>query len=217
VLLDRLVTLAIADADAAGLGAVAMRSLAERAGLPAHVLYRVVRDRDELYAAMAEHVIAGRMPARPSQQDSRAQLEQFARDAWAMYRRHPWLVAILATGRPPAGPAVLSIVDRPVEALTRAGYETAQAFAGYLTLDAYIQGMAMLIDRQDAGITYRTWRTSTLTRLENTGRTHRRPWLAAVTRSDPGRADADLDAWFDFGLRRLLDGLIPPSHDLPGQ
>lgn len=207
---DRLVDLAIAAADAAGLGAVAMRNLAERAGIPAHALYRVVRDRADLLAAMAEHVISSRMPERMAPADPRAGLEQLARDEWAMYRQHPWLVAILATGRPPTGPAVLSMVDRAVEALTRAGYEPAEAFAGYLALDGYIQGMALLVDRETADTTYRAWRTATLHRLESTGRTQGRPWLTAVQHSDPTQADAELDAWFDFGLRRLLDGLLAP-------
>lgn len=211
---DRLVDLAIATADAAGLGAVAMRNLAERAGIPAHVLYRVVRDRADLLSAMAERVINSRMPERLAPADPRARLERLARDQWAMYRQHPWLVAILATGRPPTGPAILSMVDRAAEALSRAGYEPAEAFAGYLALDGYIQGMALLVDRETADTTYHTWRTATLHRLQSTGRAEGRPWLAAVQHNDPRQTDAELDAWFDFGLRRLLDGLLaaPPTE-----
>jgi AcrR family transcriptional regulator len=212
---DRLVALAVETADAAGLGAVSMRTLAERAGLPAHALYRAVRDRADLLAAMAEHVISGHMPDRVTSGDPRTRLEQLARDEWAMYRRHPWLVAILANGRPPTGPAVLSMVDRTVEALTHTGYEPGDAFAAYLALGGYIQGMALLIDREAADTTYRSWRSATLHRLESTGRTQHRPWLTAVLHSDPGNADAELDSWFDFGLQRLLDGLLRQPHDGP--
>lgn len=209
---DRLVRLAIGIADAAGLDAVSMRTLAERAGMPAHALYRAVRDRAELLGAMADHVLGGRVPDRAAAADPRARLEQLARHEWAMYRRHPWLLAILATSRPPTGPAVLSMVDRTVEALTGAGYDPGDAFAAYLALDAYVQGMALLIDRDTTDTTdstYRAWWSATLNRLEHTGRTQRRPWLAEIRRRDPGNADADLDDWFDFGLRRLLDGLLP--------
>jgi AcrR family transcriptional regulator len=186
-----------------------MRTLAERAGIPAHALYRAVRDRGDLLAAMAEHVISGRMPARTAPADPRGRLERLARDEWAMYRHHPWLLAILATGRPPTGPAVLSMVDRTVETLTRAGYDPGDAFAAYLALGGYIQGMALLIDRDATETTYRTWWSATLNRLESTGRTRHRPWLAAARHSDPGNADANLNTWFDFGLQRLLDGLLP--------
>ena len=210
---DRLVALAVETADAAGLGAVSMRTLAARAGMPAHALYRAVRDRADLLAAMAEHVISGRMPDRATSGDPYTRLAQLARDEWAMYRRHPWLVAILATGRPPMGLAVLSMVDRTVEALTGAGYEPGDAFAAYLALSGYIQGMALLIDREADDTTYHSWRAATLHRLESTGRTQRRPWLVAVQHSDPANADAELDSWFDFGLGRVLDGLLRQPRD----
>lgn len=208
---DRLVRLAVEMADSAGLAAISMRAIAERARIPTHALYRAVRNRDDLLAAMAEHIISHRMPDSSAPENPRAQLERLARDEWAMYRRHPWLLAILANGRPPTGPAVLSMVDRTVDALTRAGYEPSDAFQAYLALDGYIQGMALLIEREAADITYRAWWSATLNRLESTGQTQRRPWLAAARHSDPGNADAELDAWFDFGLQRLLDGLMDPQ------
>ncbi|WP_206791317.1 TetR/AcrR family transcriptional regulator [Amycolatopsis sp. MtRt-6] len=204
---DRLVRLAVETADAAGLDAVSMRALAERAGMPAHALYRAVRNRSDLLAAMAEHVVGRRMPDHPAPADPRDRLDRLARDEWAMYRGHPWLLAILATNRPPTGPAVLAMADRTIEALTDAGYDPGDAFAAYLTLSAYIQGMALLIDRGSAETPYRTWWSATVKRLESTGRARHHPWLAAVRHGDPGDADADLDAWFDFGLRHLLDGL----------
>ncbi|WP_173142503.1 TetR/AcrR family transcriptional regulator [Kibdelosporangium persicum] len=209
---DRLVRLAVEMADAAGLDAVSMRTLAERAGIPAHALYRCVRNRADLLAGMAENVINGRMPHRKAPADPRARLERLARDEWTMYRHHPWLLAILATGQPPTGPAVLSMVDRTVEALTHAGYDPSDAFAAYLALGGYIQGMALLIERETADTTYRAWWSTTLNRLENTGRTQHRPWLAAARRIDPAHTDANLDTWFDFGLQRLLDGLLNPQR-----
>lgn len=213
---DRLVCLAVETADATGLDAVSMRTLAERAGMPAHTVYRAVRNRGNLLAAMAEHVINRRMPNRSTPADPRARLNQLARDEWAMYRRHPWLLPILATRRPPAGPAVLSMVDRTVDALTDAGYDPGEAFAAYLALGAYIQGMALLIDRETTGTTYRTWWSATVKRLDSTGRTQHRPWLAAIRYSDPENADVDLDTWFDLGLQQLLDGLMNrPARSSP--
>lgn len=205
---EGLVRLAVETADAAGLGAVSVRALAESAGMPAHALYRVVRNRSDLLAAMAEHVVTRRMPGHTAPADPRGRLDRLARDEWAMYRRHPWLLAILATNRPPTGPAVLAMAGRTIEALTGAGYDPGDAFAAYLTLGAYIQGMALLIDHPTAETPYGTWWSATTRRLESTGRTRHHPWLAAVRHGDPGHADADLDAWFDFGLRRLLDGLV---------
>jgi AcrR family transcriptional regulator len=53
------VVLAVELADHLGLDGVSMRLLAERAGLPVHLLYRQVRNRGDLLSAMAEHVIDG--------------------------------------------------------------------------------------------------------------------------------------------------------------
>jgi hypothetical protein len=59
---ESLVALAVMLADEAGLEAVSVRVLAARAGLPVHLLYRQVRNRAGLHAAMAERVIAERTP-----------------------------------------------------------------------------------------------------------------------------------------------------------
>ncbi|BCB83931.1 TetR/AcrR family transcriptional regulator [Phytohabitans suffuscus] len=214
---DLLVGLAVEIADAGGLDAVSMSALAQRAGMPAHTLYRQVRNRGDLLAAMAEHVIAaptrgrGEPPPEP-----REHLERLAREEWAMYRRRPWLLGILATNRPPTGPAVLAMVDRTVAALTRAGFGDRDAFNGYLALSGYVQGMALLIEREPTGVAYRAWWSATLSRLERTGRTEGRPWLAAARQTNPASAGADLDAWFEFGLRRLLDGLLGGGRGGPG-
>jgi AcrR family transcriptional regulator len=195
-------------ADAGGLDTLSMSTLAHAAGMPAHALYRHVRNRSDLLGAMAEHVIGARRPARPKAPDNpRELLERLARDEWAMYRRHPWLLTILATNRPPTGPAVLAMVDRTVAALTLVGYDARDAFRAYLALSGYIQGMALLIERRPTGGTYGTWWSATLTRLERTGRTRDRPWLAAARLTGPADADAELDDWFEFGLRRLVDSI----------
>ncbi|MCG5468122.1 TetR/AcrR family transcriptional regulator [Micromonospora sp. LAH09] len=203
---ERLVRLAVELADSGGLDLVSMRVLADRAALPAHTVYRHVRNRAELLSAMAEQITATGIPTAPLPRDPRQQLEQLAGDEWTMYRRHPWLLAVLATDRPPTGPAVLTMVDRVVAAFTSAGYDPAEAFRAYLVLSGYIQGMALLIRHDPADPTYQTWRSATRSRLERTGRTQVRPWLAAAGRTTP---DTDLDTWFQFGLRRLLDGLLP--------
>ncbi|MEO3768799.1 TetR/AcrR family transcriptional regulator C-terminal domain-containing protein [Micromonospora sp. B9E7] len=203
---DRLVGLAVELADAGGLDAVSMRALAQRAAMPAHAVYRHVRNRAELLGAMAERITATSTPrAAPLPREPRQQLERLAGDEWAMYRRHPWLLAVLATDRPPIGPAVLAMVDRVVAAFTSAGFDPAEAFRAYLVLSGYIQGMALLIRRDRADTTYPAWSSATRSRLERTGRTRTRPWLAAAGRTSP---DTDLDTWFRFGLGGLLDGLL---------
>ncbi|MET8045404.1 TetR/AcrR family transcriptional regulator C-terminal domain-containing protein [Micromonospora sp. NPDC005215] len=204
---DRLVGLAIELADSGGLDAVSMRVLSQRAAIPIHSLYRHVRNRAELLGAMAERITAAQTPGgAPVRADPRQQLERLAQEEWTMYRQHPWLLAVLATDRPPTGPAILAMVDRVVAAFTSAGYDPAEAFRAYLVLSGYTQGMALLIRSDPTDTTYPAWWSATRTRLERTGRTRERQWLVAAGQSRP---DTDLDTWFQFGLRRLLDGLLP--------
>lgn len=204
---DNPVALAVELADNLGLEGVSLRVVADRAGIPVHRLYRQIRNHGDLLSAMAEHVIDTYRPRDTTlPDDPRARLEQLAHEEWAMYRAHPWLLAILATDRPPTGPAVFAMVDRVVSVLTDVGFDPAQAYRAYLVVSGYIQGMALLIGRKTADIDHRTWRSATRLRLEHTGRLQRRPWLTAAMQTDP---DTDLDAWFEFGLRRMLDGLLP--------
>ncbi|MBM0279206.1 TetR/AcrR family transcriptional regulator C-terminal domain-containing protein [Micromonospora tarensis] len=183
-----------------------MLLLAHRAAMPAHAVYRHVRNRTDLLSAMAERVTAVRAPGDPALPPGpRAQLERLAGDEWRLYRRHPWLLAVLATDRPPTGPAVLATVDRVVATFTSAGYDPAEAFRAYLALSGYIQGMALLIGRDPVDIPYHAWWSATRDRLERTHRTRGRQWLAAAGQT---RLDTDLDNWFRFGLRALLDGLL---------
>lgn len=199
-------TVAIELSDRLGLESVSMRLVADRAGLPAHLLYRQVRNRGDLLSAMAERVLEAHRPRTAAAQDNpRTQLAHLARDEWSRYRRHPWLLTVLASDQPPTGPAVLAMVDRVVSVLTAAGFEPAEAYRAYLVLSGYVQGMALLIRRGPTDTDYRTWRSATRLRLEHTGRFRQRPWLTAASRTDPGE---DLEAWFEFGLRRMLDGLL---------
>ncbi|MDG4810438.1 TetR/AcrR family transcriptional regulator C-terminal domain-containing protein [Micromonospora sp. WMMD1120] len=203
---ERLIGLAVELADSGGLDAVSMLLLAHHAAMPAHAVYRHLRNRAELLGAMAERVTAVPVPGDMGPPpDPRQRLERLAQDEWTMYREHPWLLTVLATDRPPTGPAVLAMVDRVVAAFTAAGYDPAGAFRAYLALSGYVQGMALLIRRDPVDLPYHVWWSATRDRLERTGRARRRPWLAAAGQT---RLDTDLDTWFHFGLGALLDGLL---------
>lgn len=225
---DELVHLGIELADSDGIDAVSVHAVARRAGLSRDQFYRWMRSRDHLLAAMVERVLTenqARRATQPAPPDPRDHLERLARDEWTLYRRHPWLLPVLATTRPPTCPAVLALVDNTVAVLIRAGYEPADAFAGYLAVSGYVQGLALLhvaerAEQHTGAPRWDTWRSAARTRLEGTRHAHSSAWLLAA---DPPYDDADaaVDRWFEFGLARLLDGLIPPpgpqgDHERPG-
>ncbi|MFT7841700.1 TetR/AcrR family transcriptional regulator C-terminal domain-containing protein [Saccharothrix sp. BKS2] len=197
---------AIALADAEGLGALSPDVLARRLGIPVTSLRRHVPSREALLTAVVDAVLAEHRPVRSP--DWRVVLEHEAREEWARYRRHPWAVAVLATTRPPLGPGVLATVDRFLAALSGHGLDHRTALSVYLLVSGYAQGLATTAAAEhdaarDTGVTVRRWWTARLGRLAGAIGTGRHPWLAV----DPATPDVDLDAEFDFGLARVLDGV----------
>ncbi|MEV5542492.1 TetR/AcrR family transcriptional regulator [Saccharopolyspora shandongensis] len=204
--LDRaaIVRSAIRIADAEGLSAVSMRAVAASNGVAAMALYRHVSGKDELVRAMVDAVVAeSRSPDRDSG-DWRAVLEHQARQEWTLYQRHPWVLAVLASTRPPLGSSVLAMVDRSMTALA-GHFDADTSLSVYLLVSGYVQGMALLLTaeeeaRRDSGVGYKRWWSARRDHLAGTAGV-RYPWLAEVS------SEARLDDWFEFGLQRLLDGI----------
>ncbi|SFO88963.1 regulatory protein, tetR family [Amycolatopsis arida] len=217
------VRVAVRLADAEGLAAVSIRALAAHLGLPAMSLYRRVSGKDDLVAGMADTVLAEYRPPPEPATGWRARLEHEARQEWALYQRHPWILPVLATTRPPLGPGVLAAVDRTLAALgDRVDPEA--AFALYLLVSGYVQGMALLSAAEsaavrDTGVTGGRWWSARSAALPRTAAA-RHPALAALVERGlvaPPAPDA-VRAWFEFGLRRVLDGVavflaepVPPA------
>ncbi|MEV4187163.1 TetR/AcrR family transcriptional regulator, partial [Streptosporangium canum] len=105
--LERIVRAAIELADAEGLAAVSMRRVAERLGFTTMSLYRHVPGKAELVDLMRDEVMGGEPDAGADRRPGwRAELEAWARDGLALYRRHPWLAEPSGTRRVPGPNAV---------------------------------------------------------------------------------------------------------------
>ncbi|KAA5826569.1 TetR/AcrR family transcriptional regulator [Saccharopolyspora hirsuta] len=199
---------AIRLADAEGMSAVSMQRVAAQLGVAAMTLYRHVRSKDELVTAMVEAVFAEHSSS-PRSADWRAQLEHQARQEWQLYQRRPWVLAVLASTRPPLAGAVLASVDRSMTALTGRGLDPRAALSTYLLVSGYVQGMALLVVAEsqalrDTGVRAGTWWSSgRLAGLVDSGRY---PWLTELATGELPGPEA-VDGWFEFGLQRVLDGV----------
>ncbi|MCM3886152.1 TetR/AcrR family transcriptional regulator [Frankia sp. R82] len=100
---------AVALADAQGLAAVTMRSLATTVGVSAPGLYRYVVSRDELVDHMVDLVSAG-LEHPPPSGDWVRDLVVVAEQQRALFRAHPWLAEAVASLRV-MGPHVLDHFD----------------------------------------------------------------------------------------------------------
>jgi AcrR family transcriptional regulator len=127
-------------ADAGGLDAVTMRSVARAVRSSAPALYRYVASREELVGHMVDLVsaeLAHPVPSGDWLEDLLAVTEQQV----ALHRAHPWLAAASAVPAP-LGPHVLDHLEwglaalAPVEAPTRAKMEAIAMTTGIAALFA---------------------------------------------------------------------------------
>jgi AcrR family transcriptional regulator len=171
-------------------------------------LYRHVRGKDELLLAMMDAAIAEvELPAPPP--SWREGLEIAARALWAGFRRHPWLPAALSLTRPQLLPGALTYSDWVLGVVTRAGWDPTTTFTAHLTVFAFVRGLAMNLDLESeaeaaSGVTGDEWMSGQDSALEALVADGRHPNFTRVLGSMD--FDLDLDALFEFGLQRLLDG-----------
>lgn len=201
---------AVAIADSDGIEAVTLRVVAARVRLPLARVQREVGSRDRLVAAMVQRVLAARTTDEAQDPAPGSVLRRLARDEWTAYRRHPWLVPVLASTRPPLVPAVLAAARSAFEAFRSLGLGAEVARDRYVSFSAYIQGMGLLLvaEQKEARrpfVSLEGWWDGEVRRMDRTGAGRRHPWLAEL--SDGSARVLDLDAAFRDGLDRVVRGL----------
>ncbi|GAA5074514.1 TetR/AcrR family transcriptional regulator C-terminal domain-containing protein [Nocardia iowensis] len=204
-------------ADRDGIDGLSMRRLASELGAATAALYRHFPDREALLGEMAELVLAEIRPPATELADWRARLEHEAREEWALYQRHPWMLPILARTRPPVGPALLDILERSFAALDERGLSREAMLAIYLSFSGLVQGLALL------------WSSERADRIRTPGPRDLpadfteqidpaiRPVLHRLFADGPPGPELDFDRLMQAGLALLLDGIAirQPSNLWP--
>ncbi|MET7969652.1 TetR/AcrR family transcriptional regulator C-terminal domain-containing protein [Micromonospora sp. NPDC005305] len=186
----------IADAD--GLDGLTMQRVAESLDVTKMALYRYVPGRAELVALMLETAV-GEPPPPPAGADWRGQLDDWTRQLFDRFRRHPWAHAATVGPRLP-GPHELAWLERVVAALAGTGLTGAEQLDVAVLLVGHARNLAQHAAPDDAPHAGREAGFGMLIR----GREDRFPALDAALRdTDPEATDAALD----FGLARILDGI----------
>jgi AcrR family transcriptional regulator len=204
-------------ADASGIGAVTMRSAAAAIGTAPASLYRYVASREELVQLMADQVYGEFSFSEPSSGHPVPDLLELARQGLAMYRRHPWLLDVPATGSLP-GPNAVAFIERSLAALAGADLtgpaklETVGLFSGVVRLFAQTE-----IGQQRGGPQIAQWQESLARYLWDLAAAGHHPHLAAALAEQPAADEpaADLvgdERTFDRAMTRILNGLLQPAH-----
>jgi AcrR family transcriptional regulator len=200
---------AIDVADAEGLQALSMRRVAERLGVVPMSLYTYVPGKRELIDLMLD-TVTGEVPLADAHGGGlRARLERMAREDWAFYHRHPWVLQI-SGHRPVMGPNSLAAFTSALTVVAGLGVSEAEQIMVVDILDGYVRGMAReAVDAAHAerhtGVSDEQWWNAQLPRwVDHAG------GKAHTALSDPSVGAVAFGRYedkFEFGLQRLLDGI----------
>jgi AcrR family transcriptional regulator len=210
---DEIVRAAIQLADADGLAALSMRRVGEALGVRAMSLYTYVPGKAELLDVMIDtvHGEVARTAGVPG--GWRARLALCAREVWALYQRHPWLLQIITT-RPVLGPNIIAQYEDLLQAVDGLGL-TELEMDGVATLLAdYVHGAARgAVDAAEAeqrtGLTDEAWWMAYEPLLKDVFQSRQFPLAMRVGHiaGETHQSTYHAEYAFTFGLERVLDGI----------
>ncbi|MFF5294257.1 TetR/AcrR family transcriptional regulator C-terminal domain-containing protein [Paractinoplanes globisporus] len=208
---DRIVAAAVAIADAEGMAELSMRRIASSLGVSTMALYRHVPGKEELTLAMIDAAIGEvRLPPKPPA-NWRTALELVSRLEWRGFQRHPWLAPTLSLTRPQMAPNAMRITEWVLAVFDGSRLTMPERLNIQILMFSFVRGVASALEPEaeairETGMTNEQWMETQeptfLDHLADGGMPHFRELVAQ-------EFDFDLDTFFEFGLARLLDGLVP--------
>ncbi|MFH8409626.1 GntR family transcriptional regulator [Streptomyces sp. NPDC018019] len=205
---DRIVRAGVRIADAEGLRALSMRRVAAEFGVSSMALYRHVANKDELVMLMADATFAEVELPDPAPRHWRARMEAGARLQWKLYQRHPWVAQYLSITRPQPMPHAMVLIEWTMATATQFDPLTKLRLA--LTLINHVRGTAAALEEdleaeQQTGMDQEQWMASLEPEYERIIGSGAFPMYEGINDVDDAGM-LGLDAMFEFGLARLLDG-----------
>ena len=204
----RLLRGAIAIADAAGIGSLTMRSLAQELGVKPMSLYHHVANKEEILDGIID-VVFSEIELPPDDADWRSAMRHRAISARSVLARHPWAIPLMESRTNP-GPATLRQHDSMIGTLRRAGFSMQMNAHAYSLLDSYVYGFAL----QEANLPFDSPDTvpdvaeAILAQFPS----EEYPHLAELATEHVLQPGYDYGNEFEFGLDLILDGLDRLLH-----
>lgn len=200
---ERLFAGAVALADDEGIGALTMRTLADRVGVKPMTLYHHVANKDEVLDGMVDVVFAEIEVPGPDV-GWKVAMRARALLARAVLLGHSWAVGLMESRTAP-GPATLRHHDAVLGCLRRAGFSLAMAAHAYSLLDSYTYGFVL----QEVNLPFSgTDETHELAgEMLDAFPADEYPHLVELTVGHVMLPGYDYGEEFAFGLDLILDGL----------
>ena len=213
---DRVLRGAIAVADAGGIAALTIRTLAQELGVKPMSVYHYVANKDEILDGIVDLVFSEFELPEPGG-DWRKQMRRRADSAREVLRRHPWATVLLQS-RLNAGPATLRHHNAVIGALRGAGFTVEQTAHAFALIDSYLYGFAM---SETALPIHGPESVADLAEMMvQRFPVDEYPHLFEFTTQHIMRPGYDFGAEFEFGLNLILDALaefLPGDGSRPSQ
>jgi AcrR family transcriptional regulator len=206
--LDRIVSAAIAVADAEGLEALSMRKVAEALGVGTMSLYRYVPGKAELLDLMLDRMNAPDSAGDRLGDDWRSAMEALGRGLWQLHMRHPWL-PFVDQSRPLVGPNSLRGLELALDGLADSGLTDQEKINAISLIEAFVSSAARVCNNavmaeQRTGVSTEEFWLAQRPVLEKAMATGQYPLVATL---DEDAFAATSEEFFEFGLQRVLDGI----------
>lgn len=221
---DAIVDAAITVADEQGMAALSMRAVGEQLGRTAMALYTYVPSKSELVDLMHDRALAELPTAYALDAGWRDAASRWARDAWALYLRHPWVLQV-SQARPVLGPHEYAVMEALLRILHATGLQPSVLRRVVGTLFHFVRAAAQTAAESrraaaETGVDDGEWWYSRASLLEEVAPdfAERYPtlhWLQSDAAAAPvEESDADVPhlerearKTFETGLVVLLDGI----------
>jgi AcrR family transcriptional regulator len=210
---ERIVSAAVAIADADGLAAVTMRRVGAALDREAMSLYYYVPSKADLLTALVEDVLTAvaTESARIERDDWRDTVRERCLAARAVMLRHPWAPGlVMAQQHPPA--AALPVFELLVGTLTAAGFTDELSHRAVHSLGSLLFGFSTELFEPDAAADDDMEDAAMLVTAEHLPHLARMA-ATVIHETDGALSTCDTESEFVFTLDLLLDGLENARRD----
>jgi len=202
---DRVLAGAITVADAGGIGALTIRTLAQELGVKPMSVYHYVANKDEIIDGIVDLVYAEIDLPVPGG-DWRTEMRRRANSARRVLANHPWATPLLQSRLNP-GPATLRHHNAFIGTLRAAGFSVALTAHAFALIDSYVFGFAL--SENALPIHGPDSVADTAASMMHFFDAEAYPALLEFTMEHIMRPDYDFGEEFAYGLDLILDGLAP--------
>ncbi|MGZ8725715.1 TetR/AcrR family transcriptional regulator [Aeromicrobium sp.] len=209
---ERVLRGAVAVADAGGIGALTIRTLAKKLGVKPMSVYHHVANKGEILDGIVD-IVFGEIELPSTDGDWRSEIHRRALSARSVLRRHPWGIGLLESRTTP-GPATLRHHDANIGTLRGAGFSVEMTAHAYALLDSYVYGFAL----QEASLPFDGPETvaDIAEPMMQEFPAGDYPHLVELATEYILKPGYDFGNEFEFGLGLILDGLTRALPDTGG-